>query len=438
MARPLPILVASLVAWAAESGAQAWVNLTPGAGPAPSARRNASAILDPVENRMVIFAGTTAGTASVLNDVWAFDLDTNTWSNLTPPVGPPAPAPRLFPASIYDPHGYRMITWSGQASGVFFNDVWAFDLATNTWSKFTPTGGPPNVRYGVGYTFDPIARDLVTFAGFTNLGRFDDVWRFNDQAVTWTDASPGAGPGERCLHSACYDAVGHRMIMFAGQNNFGPLDDLWMLDLNADTWTELTPSPKPSGRYFTALVYDAANRRATLFGGQTSTVATNESWVFDLWTNEWTQLAPTGTPPTARFGSAGIYDGANDRMIVFGGNDGAVKNDVWALEDLSSTVTGARPLSSHELTLHPNHPNPFNPSTTIRFEIASRGRAILRVYDVRGALVRTLFDETREAGPGSMMWDGHDDRGVVVSSGVYFYRLDAGGDSRTRKMVLLK
>jgi len=115
-----------------------------------------------------------------------------------------------------------------------------------------------------------------------------------------------------------------------------------------------------------------------------------------------------------------------------------VKNDVWALEDLSSTVTGARPLSSHELTLHPNHPNPFNPSTTIRFEIASRGRAILRVYDVRGALVRTLFDETREAGPGSMMWDGHDDRGVVVTSGVYFYRLDARGDSRTRKMVLLK
>jgi hypothetical protein len=64
-------------------------------------------------------------------------------------------------------------------------------------------GGPPNVRYGVGYTFDPVARDLVTFAGFTNQGRFDDVWRFNDQAVTWTDVSPGLGPGERCLHAAC-------------------------------------------------------------------------------------------------------------------------------------------------------------------------------------------------------------------------------------------
>lgn len=439
MARTVPFLaLTALVAWATEAGAQSWVNLTPGSGPAPSARRNASAILDPVENRMVIFAGTTSGTASVLNDVWAFDLDTYTWANLTPTAGPPAPAPRLFPASIYDPHGHRMITWSGQAQGVFFNDVWAFDLTNNAWSQFTPAGGPPNVRYGVGYAFDPVARDLVTFAGFTNQGRFDDVWRFNDQALTWTDVSPGLGPGERCLHAACYDAVGHRMIMFAGQNNFGPLDDLWTLDLNTDTWTELTPLPKPSGRYFASLVYDAANRRATLFGGQTATVAVNETWVFDLWTNEWTQLAPTGTPPSARFGSAGIYDGANDRMIVFGGNDGAVKNEVWALEDLSSAVTGARPLASRELTLHPNHPNPFNPSTTIRFEIVSRGRASLRVYDVRGALVRTLFDDERDAGAGSAIWDGRDDGGDVVSSGVYFYRLDAGGESRTRKMVLLK
>lgn len=438
MARPafLFLIVATVTVWAAETRAQSWVELTPGAGPAPSARRNSSAIYDPVENRMVIFGGFST---TFLNDVWGFDLDSETWINLTPAAGPPAPAPRLFPASVHDPVGHQMITWSGQASGVFFNDVWAFDLATNSWSPFTPTGGPPNIRYGVGYVFDPVARDLVTFAGFTNLGRFQDVWRFNEQAVTWTDVSPTTGPGERCLHSACYDAVGHRMIMHAGQNNSGPLDDLWVLDLETDTWTQLTPAVKPSARFFTSLVYDAANRRATLFGGQqTSTIRFNEAWVLDLWTNKWTQLAPSGTAPTARFGSAAIYDGANDRMIVFGGNDGVVRNDVWAIENLSNTVTGARPVASHELTLYPNHPNPFNPSTTIRFEVASRGRMSLRIYDVRGALVRTLFDGTRDAGPGSEAWDGRDDAGRVVSSGVYLYRLNANGESRTRKMVLLK
>jgi hypothetical protein len=369
--------------------------------------------------------------------VWGFDLDTGAWVDLTPPAGPPAPAPRLFPASIYDPFGHQMISWSGQAQGVFFNDVWSLDLTANTWSQFMPTGGPPNVRYGVGYTFDPKARDLVTFAGFTNQGRFHDVWRFNDQAETWTDVSPGTGPGERCLHAACYDPIRHRMIMYAGQNNFGALDDLWALDLYTNTWTDLTPVVKPSGRYFTSLVYDAANHRVTVFGGQTALGRVNEVWVYDLWTNEWTQLSPSGTPPTVRYGSAGIYDGANDRMIVFGGFDGSVRNDVWAIENLSDAVTGARS-APRELALHPNYPNPFNPSTTIRFETASRGRALLRVYDVRGALVRTLLDDTRDAGAGSVTWDGRDDEGRFVSSGVYLYRLTAGGESRTRKMVLLK
>ncbi len=438
MRRPIFISLLAASSLAPASHAQTWVSLTPGAGPMPSARRNASAVLDPVQNRMVIFAGTPSGTASVLNDVWGFDLDTNTWVNLTPPAGPPAPAPRLFPASVYDPFGHQMIMWSGQASGVFFDDVWSFDLTANAWSQFTPAGGPPNRRYGVGYVFDPVARDLVTFAGFTNLGRFDDLWRFNDQADTWTDVSLGTGPGERCLHVACYDALRHRMIMYAGQNNAGALDDLWALDLETNAWTEFTPVVKPSGRFFATMIYDAAHHRAVVFGGQNSLGSLfNQVWLFDLWTHKWTLATPGGTSPSARMGSASVYDGANDRMIVFGGNDGTARNDVWALTGLSSIVTGTPPTAS-TLALYPNHPNPFNPTTTIRFELAAAGRSALRIYDVRGALVRTLFDEAREAGPGIATWDGRDDLGRAVGSGVYFYRLTAAGESRSRKMVLLK
>ena len=437
MRRTVVLSVIAAVSVVAEARAQTWINLTPAAGPMPSARRNASAIFDPVENRVVIFAGTPSGTASVLNDVWGFDLDTNTWINLTPPAGPPAPAPRLFPASVYDPFGRQMIMWSGQAQGVFFNDVWAFNLTTNSWSQFTPTGGPPNVRYGVGYTFDPIARDLVTFAGFTNLGRFSDLWRFNDQAATWNQVAAAPGPGERCLHAACYDALRHRMIMYAGQNNAGALDDLWALDLDTNAWTQFTPAVKPSGRFFATMIYDATHHRAVVFGGQTTLSLVNQVWMFDLWTNKWTQAAPIGTPPSARAGAAGTYDGAHDRMIVFGGTDGTARNDVWALTGLSNVVTGA-PAVANGLTLHANHPNPFNPATTIRFDIGKAGRTTLRIYDVRGSLVRTLFDEWHPAGSGAATWDGRDDAGRVAASGVYVYRLTAGGESRARKMVLLK
>jgi subtilisin family serine protease len=88
--------------------------------------------------------------------------------------------------------------------------------------------------------------------------------------------------------------------------------------------------------------------------------------------------------------------------------------------------------------LEPNSPNPFNPSTAIAFEVPAAGRAALRVYSVRGNLVRTLVDEKLAAGGYRVRWDGRDDHGRAAASGVYFYKLEDGERSLTRKMSLLK
>ncbi len=85
-----------------------------------------------------------------------------------------------------------------------------------------------------------------------------------------------------------------------------------------------------------------------------------------------------------------------------------------------------------------NTPNPFNPSTTIRFELAEAGRARLRIYSAQGGLVRTLVDEPLAARGYRVVWDGKDDRGLSAASGVYFYKLEEGPRSLTRKMSLLK
>ncbi|HKW14425.1 MAG TPA: FlgD immunoglobulin-like domain containing protein [Candidatus Krumholzibacteria bacterium] len=88
--------------------------------------------------------------------------------------------------------------------------------------------------------------------------------------------------------------------------------------------------------------------------------------------------------------------------------------------------------------LEQNSPNPFNPQTAIRFTLAARQNVTLSVYDVSGRLVRTLVSGAQEMGTHSVTWDGRDSAGSTVSSGVYFYRLDAGKFSDTRKMVMLK
>jgi hypothetical protein len=89
--------------------------------------------------------------------------------------------------------------------------------------------------------------------------------------------------------------------------------------------------------------------------------------------------------------------------------------------------------------LFPNTPNPFNPSTTIAFELGREAHARLDVYDARGALVRTLVDGKQPAGVRRVSWDGSDADNQALASGVYFYRLTVDGRTiATRKMVLLK
>jgi hypothetical protein len=91
-----------------------------------------------------------------------------------------------------------------------------------------------------------------------------------------------------------------------------------------------------------------------------------------------------------------------------------------------------------ETVLWPAVPNPFNPATSIRFDVVREGLVSLRVYDVSGRIVRTLIDGILSPDRYTAVWDGTDDRGRPVATGVYFDRLRTGNDVRTRKLILIK
>ena len=91
-----------------------------------------------------------------------------------------------------------------------------------------------------------------------------------------------------------------------------------------------------------------------------------------------------------------------------------------------------------QAALYQNYPNPFNPSTIIQYDVAEEGMVQVRVYDVTGALVKVLESRHRERGRYEVGWNGENDRGEHVSSGIYFYKLVTKGFSQTKKMLLLK
>ena len=88
--------------------------------------------------------------------------------------------------------------------------------------------------------------------------------------------------------------------------------------------------------------------------------------------------------------------------------------------------------------LNQNYPNPFNPSTTIKYQIPEATHVTLTIYDLKGQVVKTLVNTNQEARNYSIVWDGRNNFGQQLASGVYFYRIDAGKFNATKKLMLMK
>jgi len=91
-----------------------------------------------------------------------------------------------------------------------------------------------------------------------------------------------------------------------------------------------------------------------------------------------------------------------------------------------------------KFALMQNAPNPFNPTTNIAYDLPAPAHVRLEIFNVLGQRVRTLVDNNQPAGSQSVIWDGNDNSGTSVASGIYFYRISAGDFNATKKMMMLK
>jgi hypothetical protein len=135
------------------------------------------------------------------------------------------------------------------------------------------------------------------------------------------------------------------------------------------------------------------------------------------------------------------YSGTVRIRFVFGSDDTEL-GDGWYIDDIH--LECELPTGSTEyhmpavLSLDQNYPNPFNPETHIRFTLPEAQNAQLSVYNLRGQLVKRLLDSPLPAGQHIVNWDGTDERGNAVASGIYSFRLLCDGSGITRKMLLMK
>jgi hypothetical protein len=209
-------------AWALDLtvGAEAW-SLLSTSGTPPSPRTSATAVVDELNNRLIVFGG-EAG-AGGMNTTYSLSLNTLTWSQLFP--WGTAPCPRFEHSAIYDPNGQRMIVFGGK-NGVHLNDVWQLDLSvgSESWQQLYPGGSQPDARGRHFSVFDQINNDMIIGFGYGYPGDYVlycDVWKMDLGALSWQQILYGGCtlPGRRGS-CAAYRAIAHEVLIFGGDQPY--------------------------------------------------------------------------------------------------------------------------------------------------------------------------------------------------------------------------
>jgi hypothetical protein len=288
---------------------------------------------------MVVLDGSSDFYSSGLGDVWALSLSSSlAWTRLTPDG--PSPGGRYGHSAIYDPLGARVVVFGGETGFVsYLDDVWSLSLTDPpVWTPLTPDFTAPRARTGHSAIYDPVRGRILVFGG-SWPGMLADGWALSLDTASWTEiATAGTPPGGRYFHSAIYDPVRDRMVIFGGYGGIF-LNDVWALSLSGTPqWTRLTPTgAAPTARFLHSAIYDPVRDRMLVFGGARdwapSQVFFDDTWALSLsGTPAWTRLTPTGAAPSARCGHSAIYDPVRERMVVFAGrNASGSRNDLCAL-----------------------------------------------------------------------------------------------------------
>lgn len=305
-----------------------WTALAATSGPV--AREDHTWTVDPDGGVAYLFAGRDGG--SVYGDLWAYDLAADSWTELQP-AGSLPPARFGHEAAWVD--GVGVVVFAGQAGSTFFNDLWAFDPAAAAWRLLPAAGAVPIPRYGTCAAVGPDGRLWISH-GFTSDGiRFADTVAYDFATGTWTEETPLADrPIARCLHG-CWWTDDERFVLFAGQTTgVTALGDLWELRRGerpgTNAWAQVTGTLPSERNLYAHTRIDGA---MLVFGGQ----ALDGSYVGGLWSfadagTAASEVQAAGDEPPGRAGAEMVHDPARGRVLLFGGRDGGgALADLWSL-----------------------------------------------------------------------------------------------------------
>jgi len=280
-----------------------WENKSPTI--APGKRAGYAFAYDNEADRVILFSGGRNGSSSTLenwNDTWAYDYDSNTWENLAPTQMPP---PRLCGTMVYDSESDVCILFGGiPDGGSFIGDTWAFDYNTNNWTNMNPLVSPSSRVAGMAYDIESDRVILFGGGGYDNwpIEMHTDTWVYDYNSNTWTEMTPADSPTS--MGFITYDEESDLCVFHGGALDWfeeSIVSETWTYKYSTNTWTEVKTNPHPGPRSRIAITYDSESDRTILYSGGQLVIEDNEwenatydiindLWTFDANTERWKQI----------------------------------------------------------------------------------------------------------------------------------------------------
>ncbi|MHA2265936.1 MAG: Kelch repeat-containing protein, partial [Candidatus Thorarchaeota archaeon] len=297
----------------------------------PDGRANLMMAYDTESDIVIIYGGWNEPEPFELGDTWSYDYNTNKFVNMAPVSAPPV---REVASMVYDSQSDRIVMFGGLEdfeTSLMRSDTWAYDYNTNNWTNMNPPTAPsPRDAYGMAY--DSESDRIILFGG---LGYLGDTWSYDFESNNWTQMSPVTSPSGRYFPAMAYDEESDTIILFGGRSADAKESDTWEYDYNTDSWTEVTPSTSPVGRRAHSMAYDLESDRIVLFGGSDDADnALDDTWIFDDNAIAWVQATPD-YHPTGKLRHSMVYDSESDIIVTFGGTELSYYNGEMNTDDLT-------------------------------------------------------------------------------------------------------
>jgi hypothetical protein len=308
----------------------------------PCARGYASMMYDWMSGNAYLLGGVEeTGWYYLLNDIWEFNSFSGRWRKVFEDTDGSSFNAFQAEALTIDPKAKKILVYANLWWD-YTAETWIYDIRSGTFRNVT-SGTEPASRWGSRMVFDSEHQRAILFGGSDNndYHTYNETWAYDFKTNTWTNMMPAVSPPPHHYSAMVYLPFDDKVLLFGGYDMYADVvrGETWIYDFKTNTWSNRNPVSSPPARMYHTLEWDVASNQAILFGGVIYPYepVLSDTWAYDYRRNEWRQLSPKQSPSARAWH---VMTGTWRGILMFGGSPEHsvfTNDDTWIYKTYGNT-----------------------------------------------------------------------------------------------------